>query len=564
VTWCGFLDWQVSSHELQQWFSSHPNSGLWLVLDPDRLLLGHPLLGQDASYGPQELQTLSELSEILASAFKLAPAELLKQAEALLPADSQNLAQTVRENLPLLLSALGLPEILGSEAIPPHPARFEWTDPALQIQSLAGNLTLQELDPPICLATETALLRLFLLAWLGAERVAPLLKLNLASCPHPHVPLNWPKVSSSQLQRDPDQPHLSILHCEADATPFGSWRDFEDAWAYLWPKLPLGTGFELWLAPLAFDQSEENDPNPAGIQRYACRLQKTGVLCEAAAPVVNAQRLSQALDLAEWVHKGGRFQLASAEALTALCLDAADENLLEQKDFVIWPELKFEVPDGAQRAFLGRRLFLREFDDCWDLRQSQARMAETTTEEQNSLAVISQWWPQIKGPDLYFQGQSGNFWSAHSTGLNALRLRQLSEATTWWEKLGFHTLADLVWEPASDVYLRLLLADSRQGLALLMSGTLQFESEIVTWFANGARGVSSSVADLPDFSAERVYYYGWPEVPLSARIAAHWQQAEAYCLRENSPILTLPDALLGLLPLIEQNLLLVRKAQSLF
>jgi hypothetical protein len=66
---------------------------------------------------------------------------------------------------------------------------------------------------------------------------------------------------------------------------------------------------------------------------------------------------------------------------------------------------------------------------------------------------------------------------------------------------------------------------------------------------NGARGVSSSVADLPDFSAEWVYYYGWPEVPLSARIAAHWQQAEAYRLRENSPILTLPDALLGLLPL---------------
>ncbi|MGE3724203.1 MAG: hypothetical protein AB7I41_01535 [Candidatus Sericytochromatia bacterium] len=564
VIWSGFLDWQVSCSELQNWFKSHPDSGLWLVLDPDHLLLGHPQSGPPATSGLVELQSLSELSQILAAALQLSPAALLKQAMALMPTQVGPLSQALREHLPLFLSALGLPEILGSEAIPPPPPRFEWGDPALQIRALAGKLTLHTLDPPIPLATESAPMYLFLLAWLGAERVAPLLSFNFADCPNPPAPLEWPQIASSHLTQDPHHPQAYTLHLDADATPFGSWRDFADAWAYLWPQLPQGTDLELWLAPLAYDSEEQANPNPAGIQRYACTLQKTGLICWAAAPASDSERLSQALDLAAWVLNGGTYQLNSAEALTALCADAADEDLIPQEDYFIRPERQFEVPEGAPRAFLARRLFLRQFDDCWDLRQSQALRAEIAAEEEAFKAVFSHWGPQLKGDVLYYQGQSGNFWSGQATGLNALRLRQLTEATAGWERLGFQTLADLVWEPASDVYLRLLLANSFQGLALLMSGPLQFESEIVSWFADGARGVSSSLNDLPDFSAHRVYYYHWPEGPLSERIAAHWQQAEAYSAHQACPFLLLPARLSEILPLIDQNLVLVRTAQRHF
>lgn len=564
VIWSGFLDWQVSSLELQNWFSSHPDSGLWLVLDPDQLRLGHPLSGPLDPSGLIELHSLTELSQILAAALKLEPDTLLKQAEALMPKQVVPLSQAVRENLPLFLSALGLAEILGSEAIPPLPPRFDWVDPAQQIRALAGKLSLHTLDPPIALAIESAAMYLFLLAWLGAERVAPVLCLNFATCPTPDAPLQWPQIASSHLTRDPDLPQVYFLHLDADGTPFGSWRDFADAWAYLWPQLPLGTDLELWLAPLAYDPEEQANPNPAGIQRYACKLQKTDVLCVAAAPAGDSARLALALDLARWVLNGGTYPLASTDALTALCADAADEDLIAQVDYFIWPERLFEVPNGAQRAFLARRLFLRQFDDCWDLHQSQALRDELAADEGEFKAVFSQWGPQLKGDILYYQGQSGNFWSGQSAGLNALRLRQLSEATAWWAGLGFQTLADLVWEPASDVYLRLLLANSHLGLALLMSGPLQFESEIISWFVDGARGVSSSLNDLPDFTAQRVYYYHWPEGPLSERIAAHWQQAEAYSALQASPVMPLPESLSEILPLIDLNLVLVRQAQRRF
>ncbi len=565
LTWCGFLDWQVSSAELQAWFSSWPDSGLWLVLEPHSLLRGHPLPASTPLQSLSELSSLAELTSFLAEGLNDSPDELLKQAEAIMPSGKLPFVQSLRQVLPLFLSALGLPSVLGTEPI--APAETAYTPPSApsQIRDLAGTLSLQPLDHPLSLNSESAPLLLFLLGWLAAEDVAPLLCLDFETCQTPLPQLKWPAIARSVLEQDLRQPMRYSLHCEVNGTPFGTWGAFADAWEYLLPQLPMGVRLELWLAPLAWDAASQEKPNPAGIQRYAGRLQKTEFLLEAASPSRISTRLAQALALAEWVLSGGTYKLGSAEALSRFCLDAEREMAEPARDYFVSAEYQIAVPEGARRAFLGRRLFLQAFADLWDLAQSQALLAEIDADQidcgSNGAYSIQS---PIKGDELLFQGLSGNFWIANPAGLNALQERQLAEATQWWTAAGFHNLADLVWEPASDVYLRLLLADNRKGIALFMSSSFRFETEIVTWFADGARGVSSSSKDLPDFSEQKVAYYTWPEGALSERIAAHWQQAEAYLLQTKSPILSLPENLSGILPLIDQNLQLLIKAQTLF
>jgi hypothetical protein len=565
LTWCGFLDWQVSSAELQAWFSSWPDSGLWLVLEPNSLLRGHPLPATTPLKNLPELTSLAELTSFLAEGLAYSPGELLKQAEALMPSGTLPFVQSLRQVLPLFLSALGLPSVLGSDPIAPVKSAHTPASPPSQIRDLAENLTLHPLDHPLNLKSESAPLLLFLLGWLAAEYVAPLLCLDFESCQTPLPELKWPAIARSVLEQDLSQPLRYSLFCELNGTPFGTWGAFGDAWDYLLPQLPMGVRLELWLAPLALDAESQDTPNPGGIQRYVGHLQKTGFLLEAASPTSISDRLAQALALAEWVLSGGTYNLGSAEALSRFCLDAKREMAEPARDYFVSAEYQIAVPDGATRAFLGRRLFLQAFADLWDLAQSQALLDESDA-EQNELGSNWAEWPQspLKGDELLLHGLSGNFWTANQTGLNLLQERQLVEASLWWEAEGFQNMADLVWEPASDVYLRLLLADNRQGIALLMLSPIRFETEIVTWFADGARGVSCSSTDLPDFSEQKVYYFNWPEGALSERIAAHWQQAEAYHLHTKSPILNLPDSLLGILPLIDQNLQLVIKAQTLF
>lgn len=555
LSWCGLLDWQVSSAELEAWFAEQPSSGLWLVLDPDHVLQGHP---RPLSDGPLELTSLAELTAFLAAGLKRDPHILAEQAEALLP-----LAPSARELLPLLLSAAGLPQVLGSELISAEKP-FEFVQPDQEIRALAGKLSLNPLNPPLSLKAETAPLQLFLLAWLGSDQVAPLLILNFDSVVGPPPALDWPTIASSFLERDPAHPQQYALHCEANGTPFGTWGDFADAWAYLWPKLPADTALEIWLAPLAFDREELEQPNPAGIQRYAGVLNGPDFLCQAVAPVEPSVRLGAALDLADWVLNGGDYTLDSAEALRQCCQDAEREMLKPEHGYFFSSPLQICVPDGVRRAFLGRRLFLRQFGDLWDLRESQALMAEIDAEQADLGELFSGWSQPIKGAELLYQGQSGHFWAGRIEGLNGFQQQQLAEATSWWEELGFSALADLVWGPASDVYMRLLFAHSHHSLAVFLLNPYRFETEIISWFGNGARGVSSSVPDLPDFSAEQVFAFDWPEGPLSERIAAHWQQANAYSAREKCPFLVLPETLSGLLPLIDQNLLVVSRAQQQF
>ncbi|MBT9547712.1 MAG: hypothetical protein IV090_20135 [Candidatus Sericytochromatia bacterium] len=562
LTWCGFHDWQVSSAELQAWFSSWPDSGLWLVLEPNSLLRGHPLSALTPVQNLPEFTSLAELTSFLAEGLAFPPDELLKQAETLMPSGKLSLVQSLRPVLPLFLSVLGLPSVLGSEPLVPDKTEQAPASPLSQIQHLAGNLTLQPLDQALCLKSDSAPLLLFVLGWLAAEYVAPLFCLDFEACSTPLPQLQWPAIARSVLVQAENPPLRSYLHCEPDGTPFGNWGAFADAWAYLLPQLPFGIRLELCLAPLALEAESEDKPNPGGIQRYAGILQKTGFLLEAAAPIRDSFRLAQALALAEWVVNGGEYNLGSTEALSRFCLDAEREMAELDRDYFVSADYHIAVPDGARRAFLGRRLFLRGFADVWDLSQSQTLMAECDTAQLELGSYGTQ--SPIQGAELLFQGHSGNFWSAKHACLNLLQERQLAEATQWWEAEGFQTMTDLVWEPASDVYLRLLLADNHKGIALLLLSSFRFETEIVTWFADGARGVSSSSTDLPDFSKQKVYYYSWPEGALSERIAAHWQQAEAYHLQTKSPILSLPDQLLGILPLIDQNLQLVIKAQTLF
>ena len=565
LTWCGFLDWQVSSAELQAWFASQPDAGLWLVLEPDALLRGHPLPALTPVQSLPELSSLAELTTFLAEVLAFSPCELLKQAEALMPSGALPFVQSLRHILPVFLSALGFPAVLGSEPLAPVQTAQEPVSPPSLIRALAGNLPLHTLDPPLCLKSESAPVLLFLLGWLAAESVAPLLSLDLDACQTALPQINWPSIASTVLEQDLSQPQHYHLHCEVNGSPFGSWRDFSDAWDYLLPQLPMGTGLVLCLAPIADDRESQDKPNPAGIQRYQGRLHKSGFLLEAAAPSGDSARLTQALALAEWVLNGGEYGLGSAEALSRFCFDAEREMAEPERDFFVSAEYQIRVPEAVRRAFLGRRLFLSCFADLWDLSQSKAQMAADDTD---SLDLDSIFAPSgespIRGNELLFQGESGNFWSGNPAGLHSLQMRQLAEASQWWEAEGFQRVADLVWEPASDVYLRLFLADTHRGLAILLLSPFRFETEIVTWFANGARGVSCSSTDLPDLSAEKVVYYPWPEGALSERIAAHWQMAETYCLQAKTAFISLPDSLQGVLLLIDQNLELVRKAQTLF
>lgn len=543
-SWFGFHEWQIETPEVQDWLQAQPPDSrlLWLMLEPNQVWAMSA-----AEHEPAELHQPEQLADSLAPLLATKP-------EALSP-QLTGLSGNLRQLLPGLLSAAGLPGILAEPEPDENPeTRYLIPDPLANVRRLAGALRPVALNPPLMLAADIAPEQLFVLAWLMSDQVAPVLRVCEG-----FEKIQWPEVARSQWHLSADHADISL---DFDATPFGTWSALRDAWAYLRPQLDKQTQLELWIAPLAYEVKDDAESYTCAIQRYTARLSPEHWQLEAFAPAVPQPQLEQALALCHWVIKGTDFQLADATQITLWHQLAAKDDARPGQDYLIDAQGRVSAPEKNQRAFLARRWFLQHFADTWDLKKSQALEAEVDDANNDLLGIgdlLALKLAMPRSQELLLEGRSGHFWRADSQGLDELQGQQLFDNSAWWQELGFETRADVIWEPAPDVMMRLMSHQQHPCCLTLLLTKMRLEVECLTWFDDGAQGHSSSVDDLPDFSTDRVWRFDWGRGALSERLQSHLRQCQKYTEQTGAHYLPLPSNLNELLGRIDQNMLLVKK-----
>lgn len=541
ASWCHFHEWQVSTAEMNAWHDRHPEiRGIWLALEPGKVSAAS-LNGEPGQL--EEMSTATSLAQRLAEALAI-PWPPMQAALS----DSE---RSPRAALPVLLAAAGLPQIMGNQLPKRAQPSFQPGSPRAQIVKLCAELEPVPLASPLQIERRDAPIDLFFLAWLISDQAAPVLEFRLPGKPDA---LTWPEVATSRLHC---QGPLWELSFDQDATPFGMLHYLADAWERLEPNLPPGTHLDMKIAPLALDNEDVKTPNPGAIQRYCAILRPDYLELVSSCPQVAVTRLQQALALSCWVRRGGCWTVATPEEAAALRLDAQKEHCIEGKD-ITWHPQAIEVAEYHQRAFLARRFFRRHFADCWDLQQSLALDAtcdQAIGQLKNLGQLLTARLAKPKTTDILFEGRSGRFWRADPTALPAHQQQLLEEYTSYFGEQGFLPLVEIVWEPGSDVLLKILVNSRIAAYGAIMLGLAGLHLECISYLENGAILTTTSVPDLKDYPEEQIYRFYLPGLTLVHQVAAHQKHCSDFCEQYQTSISPVSENISEILLKVDHSLL---------
>jgi hypothetical protein len=541
--------WQVSEGEIQDWLKRHQrDQAFWLKMDETQLW------AKQAFYSTEmadfQFVTPSELAELCARYFELKPTDLLA---TILP-DSYS----AKQSLPSFLSATSWAGLLeAAETNQEIPSR-QVTSEFEQIQELTKDCPLSALSPPLQLSRQIMPVALFLLAWMVSDQSSPGLKLTF---PTPQAPPAWPEAAAAaQLWAEADS---WILNIQDKGTPFGTFNDLWDAWFVLEPFIAEATHFELKLAPLSVSFDEAERPDPGAIQIYQGSFENGLCTLTRTYPALPSARLASALELGSWVINGAELSF-SLFAKSTLEEELRLENL-DNMTKCEWSDTGLIIQDLPDRAFLARRLFRRSFGDCFNLRQSLA-LAEKMTQDWAIIADLSQ--QLFRSPalsvsaEVLYAGQSGRFFRADLSQLNPSQTNLLKDYHQFFAELGFFDLGDLIWEPASDIVLSVLVNPQIQTYGACLLTLRGIETECISCFENQAWLTTTSLAEVPSFPEWGLFRSALPEVTLTERVQTHQQNCQTFANEYKTGLRSLAQTLEDFLPEIDQVMSLSLKAMK--
>lgn len=362
----------------------------------------------------------------------------------------------------------------------------------------------------------------FRLAWMLSDQAHPLLLLPGLQA------LKWPAGATSHLHANTDGQQIGL---DQTGMPFPLFAWLEEALALLAPQLEPGQQVILQVA----DAGES--PDPGASQRWEWEVLSGHLCLRASFPAVTEPVLSLALALSRWVDVGGVWECASTEALAQFIQQARQRDELWLDELETTATTLSHAQDW-QRAFIARDLWLDTFDDAFD--RVQARALRQQLSDDAPLIPVLGWQRPTQG--VLWDGVSGRFLAGLPDQLPHSEQQALRIYTADFAALGFAFLCDLVWEPGSDVFMRVFVNPEALAYGAILLGVTQQICEFETVFPHDMHLTSTQLPAQSDREEPPQRVYSHPDLNLAELWQAHQEHVafEELCT-QFTPVAVTPE-----------------------